>query len=144
MRQQVQQLRQQVNKLVRSRELGARIANWQTLIEARAGTQDTVQDTPAHWPQLVNRNEAINARDLVIRAEILAGADTPAEDQGRRMELQVERLAQGMGAGSSASSPLEELEKLVAHWCLLPGLEDATAEYAGRLNRALEALNQAD
>ncbi|MBB5322853.1 DUF349 domain-containing protein [Marinobacter oulmenensis] len=144
MRQQVQQLCQQVNKLVRSRELSARIAGWQTLIEARASAQETVQGAPDHWPRLVNRNEAINARDLVIRAEILAGADTPAEDQGRRMELQVERLAQGMGAGSSASSPLEELEKLVAHWCLLPGLEDATAEYAGRLSRALEALNQAD
>lgn len=73
----------------------------------------------------------------MIRAEIVAGQETPDSDQGRRMEIQVQRLAEGLGSGEQ-TTPEQELERLVALWCLHPEMKDQNAEHAARLIQALE------
>jgi hypothetical protein len=47
---------------------------------------------------------------LCIRAEILSGIETPAEDKGRRMAYQVEQLQQGLGRRE------ESIEALILEW----------------------------
>lgn len=55
-------------------------------------------------------------QELCIRAEILAGIDSPAEDQKKRMSLQVERLAAGLGQGQNFPDARTEMEHLVNLW----------------------------
>ena len=59
------------------------------------------------------------------------------------MEIQVQRLTEGMGGGET-EAPAKELEKLLAVWCLHPEVEDLTPANAERLNRALEAMLSTD
>jgi hypothetical protein len=40
------------------------------------------------------------------------------------------------------ASPTQELERLVALWCLHPEVEDTSHENADRLNQALTSLTQ--
>ncbi|MEC7377987.1 MAG: hypothetical protein VX421_10260, partial [Pseudomonadota bacterium] len=71
------------------------------------------------------------------------GVPSPEGDQQRRMEIQVQRLADGMGASASDADPLQEVESLVASWCLgdLSGKDHP--ELAARLNSALASLKPA-
>ena len=52
--------------------------------------------------------------------EILADTDSPANDQSKRMELQVQRLAQGMGKGLNKE---EERAHLVKKWLTVEASE---------------------
>lgn len=98
-------------------------------------------ELPAPWISQFGDLESQNGRDLAIRAEILAGTASPEQDQSRRMEIQVQRLTDGMGNGAT-ESPVKELEKLVALWCLQSENDGLTPENAERLSRALDALFQ--
>lgn len=118
-----------------------RVQSWQEHVQARlAGNQDN--DTiPAAWQTLAAEPDAMDARELVIRAEILTGAPSPESDQGRRMEIQVQRLADGMGnTGSTDSDKNRQLESLVANWCIQQPQEALDRDLAARLNTALESL----
>lgn len=57
-------------------------------------------------------NEKVR-RDLLIRMEVAAGVDTPADDKGRRMQYQLENLQQGMisSAMDDAKLTLANLEQ---------------------------------
>ena len=143
LREQVQQLRQRLNSIAHAKTLRDRITTWQTLVTDKARAQLSQNAIPAQWLSLFGDLGNQNGRDLAIRAEILAGASSPEQDQNRRMEIQVQRLSDGMGNGST-ETPVQELEKLVALWCLQSDGEEVTPENAERLNRALEALLQAD
>ena len=55
-------------------------------------------------------------RQLTIQMEILAGEDSPSEDTAFRMELQVNRLKEGMGT-ADAMSALEQRKRMEADWC---------------------------
>ena len=99
------------------------------------------EQVPSNWQNLVNGATSLTGRDLVIRAEIVAGQETPDSDQGRRMEIQVQRLAEGLGGGDQ-TSPEQELERLIALWCLHPEMNEQSAEHAGRLVQALESRLQ--
>jgi hypothetical protein len=79
----------------------------------------------------------------VIRAEILCGVSSPDNDQQRRMEIQVQRLADGMGSADNGNDQMQGVEKLIANWCLGGIGKGADTELAKRLNRALDNLNQA-
>jgi hypothetical protein len=83
----------------------------------------------------------LSARELVIKAEILTGLESPEPDQSLRMELQVQRLANGLGGSNQEpSDPARTMEALVARWCLsLPG-EELSDDKAERLAVALEKL----
>ena len=56
-----------------------------------------------------------------IQAEILTGAETPAQDKQLRMQYQLENLQQGLGS-AALSDKAKEIKKLSVEWlCLLPG-----------------------
>ena len=66
------------------------------------------------WAQREELNsESAAARDLCIRMEVLAGIETSGADQARRMELQVQRLAQGLGQSQSVD---QERQDLLQQW----------------------------
>lgn len=75
------------------------------------------------------------SRRICVRLEILAGIDSPPADETLRLELQVKRLAEGLGSGKERS-PRREAQRLVAQWYGLPG-EDALQ---GRVDAALQRL----
>jgi hypothetical protein len=72
------------------------------------------------------------ARDLCIRMEVIGGLESPADDQGRRMQLQVQRLAQAMGQSIGHT---DERRTLVLEWLETP----ASASQQQRFIQALKA-----
>ncbi len=141
LRDQLQQLRQRLNDIAQAKAARARITHWQSLIHNRVQAPMPQSELPAPWISQFGDLESQNGRDLAIRAEILAGTASPEQDQSRRMEIQVQRLTDGMGNGAT-ESPVKELEKLVALWCLQSDNDGLTPENAERLSRALDALFQ--
>lgn len=95
---------------------------------------------PQHWAGLAADVGQPDPVELVIRAEILTEVPSPAEDQGRRMEIQVQRLAEGMGNASSDSDKSRQLEMLVANWCVVQPVDVVSEPLAERLGKALEAV----
>lgn len=136
-REEVQALRQQLASLGQRRKLKARFENWKDLITSRVSGPLTSEQAPPAWQKLAADAEPLCGRDLVIRAEILSGKETPDTDQGRRMEIQVQRLAEGLG-GADNGTPEQELERLIATWCLHPAVDDVHTAHAERLIQALE------
>ena len=118
-----------------------KIEQWQSHVLAKAKGNLNNAELPDHWPKLAKEVEGATPAELVIRSEIVAEIPSPAEDQSRRMEIQVQRLADGMGGNEPNQSSLRKLETLIAGWCLLPEGETPTDELAERLNRALAAAN---
>ncbi|MFY9178415.1 MAG: DUF349 domain-containing protein [Venatoribacter sp.] len=78
---------------------------------------------------------ADNATDLCILLEIIAEISSQ-QDQERRMELQVQRLAEGLGKGLSSG---EEIKALIERWLSVK----PSAEQSSRFIRALEHSAQA-
>lgn len=117
------------------------IRQWQHQVRARLTDLSHSDDAPAHWPSLADQVKDLSARELVIKAEILTGLESPEPDQSLRMELQVQRLANGLGGSNQEpSDPARTMEALVARWCLsLPG-EELSDDKAERLAVALEKL----
>ena len=71
-------------------------------------------DFDAAWQQREQlAGESSAARDLCIRMEVLAGIESGSADQSRRMELQVQRLAQGLGQAPSVD---QERHDLLEQW----------------------------
>ncbi|QBM16584.1 hypothetical protein MARI_06670 [Marinobacter sp. JH2] len=140
-KEQVQQLKQKLNRAAELKKFQQTVADWQAFVSDKVEQKLSDEAAPKHWLKLAKAAGPINGRDLAIRAEILTGTPTPEQDQSRRMEIQVQRLSDGMGSTDNAS-PTQELEKLVALWCLHPDVEDTSHENAGRLNQALTSLTQ--
>ncbi|RMJ03791.1 hypothetical protein DOQ08_01109 [Marinobacter litoralis] len=140
-KEQVQQLKQKLNRAAELKKFQQTVADWQAFISDKVEQKLSDETAPKHWFNLAKAPGPINGRDLAIRAEILTGTPTPEQDQPRRMQIQVQRLSDGMGSTDNAS-PTQELEKLVALWCLHPDIEDTSHENAERLNQALTSLTQ--
>ncbi|MFV8570667.1 DUF349 domain-containing protein [Marinobacter sp. SBS5] len=140
-KEQVQQLKQQLNRAAEIKKFQQTVTDWQAFVSGKVEQKLSDEAAPKHWFNLAKATGPINGRDLAIRAEILTGTPTPEQDQSRRMEIQVQRLSDGMGSTDNAS-PTQELEKLVALWCLHPEVEDTSPENAERLNQALTSLTQ--
>ena len=87
-------------------------------------------------------DNAAQLQDLCIRLEIAAGVESPAEDQKRRMELQVSRLSSGLqGRQQSAASGAELIEQLQVEWCLVGPVSAADRErYGKRFEAVLKGL----
>ncbi|MBE02000.1 DUF349 domain-containing protein [uncultured Marinobacter sp.] len=130
--------KQRLAKAQRQRQLADTVDHWRTLIAASANGGIAPEQIPDHWRERIDGQPAFSGRELVIRAEILAGVDSPESDQQQRMEIQVKRLAEGLGQGEKRDDPLAELELLVAQWCLNahttaePGLADRLASALGK------------
>lgn len=139
-RDQVNNERNRLSGLISNRKLKEQIETWKSWIAAR-GTSTLDSDAlPDHWADLAANVGQPDPVELVIRAEILAEVASPAEDQGRRMEIQVQRLAEGMGNASSDHDKSRQLEMLVANWCLVQPVDVVSEPLARRLGLALEAV----
>ncbi|MBW7472381.1 DUF349 domain-containing protein [Marinobacter sp. M216] len=136
----VQGEKQRLKQALTEQQLRADVSYWQSLVMARLeGPADAAQ-VPGHWPELAAGQDSLDHGELVIRAEILGGITSPDFDQQRRMEIQVQRLAEGMGSTEPASNEFRELEKLVARWCLQPADASPDEALAKRLSNALAAV----
>lgn len=79
------------------------------------------------------------ASELCIQLEFLSGLPSPGEERERRMEYQVQRLAQSMSGEGRQSSALDEARQAERDWLTLPPL--AAADYA-RLKQRIETALQ--
>ncbi len=135
--------KRRISKVLDAQQLQTDINTWQSLVLARLKGRPEPQQIPDHWPKLAAGQPDCGHEELVIRAEILGGVDSPASDQQRRMEIQVQRLAEGMGSSEHSHNLIEELEKLVANWCLNGSDQTPDQALAKRLNNALAAAASA-
>ena len=142
-REQVQQEKQRLSKILSALRLQAKMASWQSLVMAATAGQSSSESAPQHWAALAETSDASDPVELVIRAEILCGVPSPEADQQRRMEIQVQRLANGMGSADNSTDQMQDVEKLLAAWCLGGTGKNADTELAERLNRAIANLNEA-
>lgn len=136
----VQTARAQLRKALDNKLLQQKVSQWQDLVKARGNGGVAPSALPDHWQTLAADHAGFSDKELVIRAEILAGAESPTEDQQRRMEIQVQRLSEGMGNTEQTGDRLSELEKLVAQWCLQPSDNTPEAALSERLNNALAGV----
>jgi hypothetical protein len=89
-----------------------------------------VQQRLAKADAITSANQAANTEllhTLAIRAEILAGKESPAEDKQARMAYQVKQMQQAFGQRDSS------FESLVLEWVALGGV--ATQAYTSLLTR---------
>lgn len=83
--------------------------------------------------------DTTTVKEICIRAEILAGLESPPEDQDQRMTLQVERLAAGMGQGLNFPDAKAEMNHLLSLWKNNPPASSEPALLA-RMEAAIETL----
>lgn len=85
------------------------------------------------WQAEASAQSSVEAlRDGCIGLEIIAGLDSPADDQQARMAFQVKRLAQGLG---QAGSLQQQISDSVSQWLAL----SADENWQQRYNQALLA-----
>lgn len=65
--------------------------------------------------------------ELALKMEIVAGVDSPTEDQQQRMELQVNRLNQNIGTGSQHSND-QEKRNLLIQWCATGPVDEEVSD----------------
>ncbi|WP_018403807.1 DUF349 domain-containing protein [Marinobacter gelidimuriae] len=133
-------VRQRLHTAKQRQELVARLQQWTGCIQARGQAPIDRTGVPLEWTKFNQLDQPIDFQELAIRTEILADQPSPAADQRKRMEIQVQRLAQNIGAAEQSASPLTDAEKLVALWCLAPASAAASKELEQRMVNALESL----
>lgn len=121
-------------------------AQWQGLIarlHARHASAEiwqaaAQQPLPEHYQaqwfeqaRNLNSDNSDQAQDLCILMEILRDKPTQTADQTRRMELQVQRLAEGLGKGLSQE---DEVRYLIERWLRV----SCSAELNSRFIQALQ------
>lgn len=85
-------------------------------------------------PAEPGQKEALRRKTIDIEA--MSGVDSPEEDKSLRMELQVQRLSEGMGQKVTT----ESFEQAVIDWLLTPGVPaDDYANLEARLKQARAA-----
>ncbi|MDV2080052.1 DUF349 domain-containing protein [Marinobacter xestospongiae] len=127
--------RDRLTVLLESAKLRARVEQWMDLVSG-----DGEPEQKKDWQKRSSELQALSAQDIVIRAEILTETPSPDSDQAQRMEIQVQRLSEGLGGGSNSGSTSDQLESLVAAWCLAQASEQRTPELQQRLLQALKNL----
>lgn len=117
-----------------SDKLDAQKANLETLIANTprwpTGTLNLVQQRLTKADAITSADQVTNTEQLhtlTIRAEILAGKESPAEDKQVRMAYQVKQMQQGFGQRDNSFDPL------VLEWVALGGI--TTTVYSQLLAR---------
>jgi hypothetical protein len=85
----------------------------------------------AQWQTTGSDGDALRRR--TVELEILTGADTPDLDKGLRMELQVQRLTDGLGQQVDQS----DVDQTVVAWLATP------AKDVAQFDALLERMKQA-
>lgn len=140
-REQLSQEKRRLTELRDNLRMRSRVATWQSLVAERVTGELDQHSLPGNWSQLATEVPSMEADELVIRAEILTGSPSPDADQSRRMQIQVQRLADGLGnAKGGEPDKGRQLEALVAHWCVVLPTEAVNDQLATRLKRSLETM----
>ena len=85
------------------------------------------------------------ARQVVVEMEFLAGMDSPADDQKRRMDYQVKRLASRLGDRSQQPDLATELASLQHRWLTsLPHPPKIHSELAKRFEKCQTVVQKND
>lgn len=120
---------------------------WQTIEAGEENNQRQQAVTKAHQSQqAVSMNEALLEEHLrkVIDIEILAGVESPSEDQNLRMEQQVARLNETMGQ-QNTDHKLQEAIDLCQACFELPAFDPTTrSTHEQRLENAIRHLHDAE
>lgn len=83
------------------------------------------------------------ARLLAIRLEFLAGLESPPEDKAKRMQYQVDRLAQSMSGEAARLSASEEAADAEKTWLAMYALPEAAFNsYGARVKKALSTITK--
>jgi hypothetical protein len=89
----------------------------------------------------IERIDSEQARSLCIQCEIAAGIESPQADKALRMQLQVNRLTEGLAGASVNLSPIAQLEMTLRQWYLSIISADAELdELEQRIGKAVAAL----
>jgi len=115
--------------------------NWLNLVRTHAQGELASENHPNHWRRYPLPSEPMSPGELCIRAEIISGLASPEGDAEQRMQLQVNRLAEGLNQGQSWRDAAEEMDYLVACWCQLKPAPDDDA-FRDALARFESALGQ--
>ncbi|NMT63572.1 DUF349 domain-containing protein [Marinobacter orientalis] len=138
-REQISNERSRLSGLLSIRQRQEQIETWKHWITSRSTSTLVDAALPGHWTELAAGVGQPDPVELVIRAEILAEVPSPGEDQSRRMEIQVQRLTEGMGNAANSDDKSRQLEMLIANWCLVQPADLVSEPLARRLGLALEA-----
>ncbi|WP_179959478.1 DUF349 domain-containing protein [Marinobacter changyiensis] len=130
---------QRLKTLQRDIQRAEQLAGWHQRIQARVDSTLHPDTCPKGWAQRAEALAGMTAAELVIRAEILTEQPSPTEDQALRMEIQVKRLADGMSGSRHSGDLQDQLESLVAAWCLGDASTVRPKNLADRLAAALNA-----
>ena len=140
-----------LSNIQQAQQTAAEKARWQGLIDRlqalASGDENQWQqasDLPSGyslaafeqaWDKRSDDNsDSAEATDLCIQLEILAGIDSPATDKARRMELQVQRLAQGMGQATDLDN---ERVQLVGQWLNLTVSNAQTQRFSNAVEASI-------
>lgn len=111
--------------------------NAETLLQARYDRAITaLQNNQLPTPEQL-REAAEQLHLLCLRLEIASGVESPQEDQQRRMELQVSRLADGMTQRNDSSSGGEQIEQMQVEWIGIGPVSVAERERFGKRFKAV-------
>ena len=111
-----------------------------TILQKRAATITACSRIEEAQQASEEVNEQL--RELCIQAEIRANADSPEQDQSKRMELQLQQLKQGFGqAQKNGGDNLQFIQQSRLNiLCLGPITANKRSTYADRLDKSLQRL----
>lgn len=115
---------------------------WLDLIRKHAEGGLPASEQPDRWSRYPLPENPPSPLELCIRAEIISGLASPEEDAELRMQLQVNRLADGINRGQSWRDTAEEMDFLIACWCRQPPPGAADETFRSAMQRVEAALRQ--
>jgi len=146
--QQRAQLCQQREQAVQTTEDTSELqAQWQDTSDLPKAVFQAISERWSNAAQLTesaqwNDTQEQQLQDWCIRAEILAGVETPKAHQQARMNYQVQRLAEGLGQKSETLS-WNKLLEVAGQWYREPVTDIAQAEaFKARFEQAIAAMEK--
>lgn len=136
-------LRQEIEQRARDLDAEKRHQSYRDWLAAAEKGENT-KDMPASLREaIVHRGDTPadpeSIRQLLVRMEVLAGIDSPAEDHAARMQLNLERLQASLGSGRR-ENPRQQLDSYLAQWIAAYSPADTSTALNERFTAALEGI----